>query len=100
MERKLATQHATRAFLTPNPPEFDKNILPEMGKIGLLGPTIRGYGCAGVSSVASRITSSRLPIDGLVLDQTHLAAPGQLTISQKRAQTGQISAKNSAAPKH
>jgi len=23
-----------------------------MGKIGLLGPTIQGYGCAGVSSVA------------------------------------------------
>ena len=23
-----------------------------MGKIGLLGPTIQGYGCAGVSSIA------------------------------------------------
>jgi glutaryl-CoA dehydrogenase len=23
-----------------------------MGKMGLLGPTIKGYGCAGVSSVA------------------------------------------------
>ena len=34
------------------PPEFDKEILPEMGKLGLLGPTIQGYGCAGVSSVA------------------------------------------------
>lgn len=27
-------------------------MLPEMGKLGLLGPTIEGYGCAGVSSVA------------------------------------------------
>ena len=32
--------------------EFDQNILPEMGKLGLLGPTIEGYGCAGVGNVA------------------------------------------------
>ncbi|PPQ63038.1 hypothetical protein CVT24_005984 [Panaeolus cyanescens] len=32
--------------------EFDHDILPEMGKLGLLGPTIKGYGCAGVSNVA------------------------------------------------
>ncbi|KAJ7772108.1 acyl-CoA dehydrogenase NM domain-like protein [Mycena maculata] len=32
--------------------EFDPDVLPEMGKLGLLGPTIDGYGCAGVSSVA------------------------------------------------
>ncbi|KAF8339417.1 glutaryl-CoA dehydrogenase [Amanita rubescens] len=32
--------------------ELDHSILPEMGKLGLLGPTISGYGCAGVSSVA------------------------------------------------
>jgi glutaryl-CoA dehydrogenase len=32
--------------------EFDHDILPEMGKLGLLGPTIEGYGCAGVSNVA------------------------------------------------
>lgn len=32
--------------------EFDKSILPEMGALGLLGATIQGYGCAGVSSVA------------------------------------------------
>ena len=28
------------------------NILPELGRLGLLGPTIEGYGCAGTSSVA------------------------------------------------
>ncbi|KAJ7169050.1 acyl-CoA dehydrogenase domain-containing protein [Mycena crocata] len=33
--------------------EFNHSVLPEMGKLGLLGPTISGYGCAGVSSVAS-----------------------------------------------
>ena len=32
--------------------EFDHDVLPEMGKLGLLGPTIEGYGCAGVSNVA------------------------------------------------
>lgn len=41
-----------RAHLNPELAEFDKEILPEMGKMGLLGPTIQGYGCAGVSSVA------------------------------------------------
>lgn len=32
--------------------EFNYDILPEMGKLGLLGPTIKGYGCAGASNVA------------------------------------------------
>ncbi|EJD00041.1 acyl-CoA dehydrogenase domain-containing protein [Fomitiporia mediterranea MF3/22] len=32
--------------------KFVPEILPEMGQLGLLGPTIKGYGCAGVSSVA------------------------------------------------
>ncbi|KAI0321485.1 acyl-CoA dehydrogenase NM domain-like protein [Amylostereum chailletii] len=30
----------------------DLDVLPAMGKVGLLGPTIQGYGCAGVSNVA------------------------------------------------
>ncbi|KAF2230365.1 glutaryl-CoA dehydrogenase mitochondrial precursor [Viridothelium virens] len=33
--------------------EYDKTILEEMGELGLLGATIKGYECAGVSSVAS-----------------------------------------------
>ncbi|KAF2753599.1 glutaryl-CoA dehydrogenase [Pseudovirgaria hyperparasitica] len=32
---------------------YDPKILEEMGELGLLGATIKGYGCAGVSSVAS-----------------------------------------------
>ena len=32
--------------------EFTPEVIPEMGSLGLLGPTIKGYGCAGVSSVA------------------------------------------------
>jgi len=31
---------------------FDRAIVSEMGELGLLGPTIKGYGCSGVSSVA------------------------------------------------
>ena len=32
---------------------YDRTILEEMGELGLLGATINGYGCAGISSVAS-----------------------------------------------
>lgn len=31
---------------------FDTSIMKEMGELGLLGATINGYGCPGVSSVA------------------------------------------------
>jgi glutaryl-CoA dehydrogenase len=31
---------------------FDKNIMKEMGKVGLLGATINGYGCAGTNYVS------------------------------------------------
>lgn len=31
---------------------FDRAIMTEMGELGLLGSTLHGYGCAGVSSVA------------------------------------------------
>jgi glutaryl-CoA dehydrogenase len=33
--------------------DYDKTILQEMGDLGLLGAMIQGYGCAGVSNVAS-----------------------------------------------
>jgi glutaryl-CoA dehydrogenase len=32
--------------------QSDPAIFPEMGKLGLLGATLHGYGCSGVSSVA------------------------------------------------
>lgn len=38
----LANRHET----------FDPDIMKEMGDMGVLGPTISGYGCPGVSSVA------------------------------------------------
>ena len=31
---------------------FHREIMTEMGSLGVLGPMIHGYGCAGVSSVA------------------------------------------------
>ena len=31
---------------------FDKSIFTEMGELGILGPTIQGYGCPGISNVA------------------------------------------------
>ena len=31
---------------------FNHDILPEMGRLGLLGPTIEGFGCAGASNVS------------------------------------------------
>jgi len=31
---------------------FDTSFFTELGELGVLGPTIQGYGCAGVSSVA------------------------------------------------
>ena len=31
---------------------FDKEIYKELADLGLLGPHIKGYGCAGVSNVA------------------------------------------------
>jgi len=39
---------------------FDPAILREMGEVGLLGATIQGYGCAGVSSVAYGLIAREL----------------------------------------
>ncbi|XP_014671969.1 PREDICTED: glutaryl-CoA dehydrogenase, mitochondrial-like isoform X1 [Priapulus caudatus] len=39
---------------------FHKEIMPEMGELGVLGPTIKGYGCAGVSSVAYGLIAREL----------------------------------------
>lgn len=41
----------TRILLANRNEVFDKAILAEMGEVGVLGCTIQGYGCAGVSNV-------------------------------------------------
>lgn len=61
-EEEVAIRDTARAFCQENllprvlegqrTENYDHGILPEMGALGLLGPTIQGYGCAGVSSVA------------------------------------------------
>ena len=40
-----------RVVLANREERFDRNILNEMGELGLLGSTIQGYGCAGVNHV-------------------------------------------------
>jgi glutaryl-CoA dehydrogenase len=39
---------------------IDKDIFHELGALGVLGPTIEGYGCAGASSVAAGLISRRI----------------------------------------
>jgi len=38
----------------------DKGIFRELGALGIMAPTIQGYGCAGASSVAAGLVSRRL----------------------------------------
>ena len=55
---KDMAQNFSKDILLPNivssfrNEKFDINIMKEMGKVGLLGPTINGYGCAGVNYVS------------------------------------------------
>jgi glutaryl-CoA dehydrogenase len=61
-EEEIAVRDAARAYcqgslmpriLQANRHEvFDRDIFREMGSLGLLGPTIEGYGCAGVNHVS------------------------------------------------
>ena len=39
---------------------FDPDIMRQMGELGLLGSTIEGYGCAGVSHVAYGLTAREI----------------------------------------
>ena len=45
------------AYQTEN---FDQNIMREMGELGLLGPMIEGYGCAGASYTAAGLIAREL----------------------------------------
>ena len=55
--RETARQYAQEKLMPRivsayNEEKEDLNLIPEMGSLGLLGPTINGYGCAGTSYVA------------------------------------------------
>jgi glutaryl-CoA dehydrogenase len=57
MVRDTAEQYAQEKLLprvlsAVREERFDREIMTELGALGLLGPTIDGYGCAGVSHVA------------------------------------------------
>ncbi|CUG07506.1 acyl-CoA dehydrogenase, putative [Bodo saltans] len=47
----------TQAFRTES---RDKQIFRELGQLGVMGPTIQGYGCAGVSNVAAGLISREI----------------------------------------
>jgi len=53
-----STRQFAQAELQPlvrsafNEERYDHGVLKAMGQVGILGPTIEGYGCSGVSSVA------------------------------------------------
>ncbi|TYJ54594.1 hypothetical protein B9479_004724 [Cryptococcus floricola] len=54
-EEEIAIHETAKAYAQENllpREEFDPKIMREMGELGLLGATIQGYGCAGVSSVS------------------------------------------------
>jgi len=65
-DEELAVQETARHFaensLRPRitkqyrDESYDPDIIPEMGQMGLLGSTINGYDCAGVSSVSYGLT--------------------------------------------
>jgi glutaryl-CoA dehydrogenase len=42
----------TRVLMAARHETFDRDIMTEMGALGLLGCTIEGYGCAGLNSVS------------------------------------------------
>jgi glutaryl-CoA dehydrogenase len=51
--RQYAQERLMPRILEANRHErFDRAIMTELGELGLLGPTIEGYGCAGASYVA------------------------------------------------
>jgi alkylation response protein AidB-like acyl-CoA dehydrogenase len=45
--------------------KFDREIMNEMGEMGMLGPTIHGYGCPGLSYVAYGLIAREVERFGL-----------------------------------
>lgn len=45
---------------------FDREIMVELGELGLLGATIQGHGCAGISHIACGLVHARS--NGLIRD--------------------------------
>jgi glutaryl-CoA dehydrogenase len=63
MVRDMARSYATeqllpRAVMANRTETFDREIMREMGELGMLGAPIHGYGCAGVSYVSYGLISN------------------------------------------
>lgn len=59
--RSFATDRLLPQIILANRHEtFDRSVMNEMGALGLLGPTIQGYGCAGVSETAYGLIAREL----------------------------------------
>lgn len=54
------TRLMPRVLLANRNEHFDRKILSELGGLGLLGPTLTGYGCAGVSYVSYGLIASAI----------------------------------------
>ncbi|KAI2624444.1 glutaryl-CoA dehydrogenase [Xylaria nigripes] len=54
-ERYCQEQLQPRVLQAYRDENFDRQILLEMGELGLLGASLKGYGCAGASTVASAL---------------------------------------------
>ena len=39
---------------------YNPDVIPEMGELGILGPTIQGYGCAGTTYVGYGLLTREL----------------------------------------
>jgi len=51
---------------------FHKEIIPEMGQLGVLGCTIKGYGCAGTSYVTYGLLTKELERSVTVRQLLHI----------------------------
>ena len=54
---------------------FDKNIYKELGKLGLLGATVQGYGCQGIGYVAYGLITCLLYTSPSPRDRTRSRMP-------------------------
>ncbi len=89
-EEELAVRHDVRSFvqerISPNIKDwyekahFPREIVPEMGKAGLLGMHLEGYGCAGKSAVEYGIACMELEAGDTSL-RTFVSVQGSLAMS-------------------
>jgi glutaryl-CoA dehydrogenase len=89
-DEELATREEIRSFvwerIKPNIPDwwekaiFPREIVPEMGSLGLLGMHLKGYGCAGRSAVAYGLACMELEAGASGI-RTFVSMQGSLTMS-------------------